>query len=98
MMPRIEWFSDEGDELFFNRYVERMESWQQALADGVITLEEIKAQAERVADLLRKVEPMLNDEQHEAVTNLLLELAVLNALQSAYLLQNATQSAPQSSA
>ncbi len=97
-MARIEWFSDEGDDLFFNRYVERMESWQQALADGVVTLEEIKAQAERVADLLRKVEPMLNDEQHEAVTELLLEMAVLNALQSAYLLQNATQPTPQPSA
>ncbi|HXF68563.1 MAG TPA: hypothetical protein VNK89_02045 [Thermoflexus sp.] len=87
-MARISWFSEEGDELFFERYLHRMESWQQAIADGRVTAEEIKVQAERVAALLREIEPQLSDALHEQVTRPLLELAVLNAMQVTLFLQN----------
>lgn len=43
-MGRISWFSEEGDALFFQRYVDRMGSWQQAIADGRIDPEEVRAQ------------------------------------------------------
>lgn len=87
-MGRIGWFSEEGDALFFQQYVDRMESWQQAIADGRVTPEEIKAQAERVAALLREIEPLLDDPLHEKVTRLLLELVVLHAMQTTLFLQN----------
>jgi transcriptional regulator CtsR len=87
-MGRISWFSEEGDDLFFQRYIDRMESWQQAIADGRIDPEEVRAQAERVAALLREIEPQLSDALHEQVTQLLLELAVLNAMQTTLFLQN----------
>ncbi|WP_376792318.1 hypothetical protein [Thermoflexus sp.] len=86
-MARISWFGEEGDALFFERYLHRMEPWQQAIADGRVTAEEIKAQAERVIALLRD-EPQLPDALHEQVTRLLLELAVLNAMQVTLFLQN----------
>ncbi len=86
-MGRISWFSEEGDALFFQQYVDRMESWQQAVADGRIDPEEVRAQAERVAALLREIEPQLSDALHEQVTRLLLELAVLNAMQTTLFLQ-----------
>ncbi len=76
-----------GDDLFFQEYVDRMESWQQAIADGRINPEEVRAQAERVAALLREIEPQLSDALHEQVTQLLLELAVLNAMQTTLFLQ-----------
>ena len=87
-MGRISWFSEEGDALFFQRYVDRMESWQRAIADGRIDPEEVRAQAERVAALLREIEPQLSDALHERITQLLLELAVLNAMQTTLFLQN----------
>ncbi|MCS6964581.1 hypothetical protein [Thermoflexus sp.] len=86
-MARTSWFSEEGDALFFQRYVDRMESWQQAMEDGRVTPEEVKAQAERVAALMREIEPRLDDALHEQVTQLLLELAVLNAMQLTMFLQ-----------
>jgi hypothetical protein len=58
-----------------------MTSWQQAIADGQIRPEEVEAQAQRVADCLRQLEPTLSDEQHSLVTDAMGELAVLNAMQ-----------------
>lgn len=86
-MGRISWFSEEGDALFFQQYVDRMASWQQAIADGRIDPEEVRAQAERVAAMLREIEPQLSDELHARITQLLLELAVLNAMQTTLFLQ-----------
>ncbi len=88
-MPRQSWLSEEGDEHFFRQYLERLEAWQSAFVEENVTLEEIRTQSRRVADLLCQVERALNEEQHALVGRLLLELAVLNALQSAFLLQNA---------
>ena len=55
-----------------------MDSWQQALADGVVEPEEV----ERVADMLRALEPKLSDELHEELTGIFYELAVLYGMQS----------------
>jgi len=43
---------------------------------------EIKAQAERVNRLLRELEPMLDDNQHQVVTELFAERAVLAAMRA----------------
>jgi hypothetical protein len=78
---RKSWF-DESNRMSFQRYYQQMSSWQQALADGQIQPSEVEAQAQRVAEHLRKLEPTLTDEQHEMVTDILGELAVLHALQT----------------
>lgn len=84
---RQSWFSDEGDELLFGRYVERVESWRDAFADGRVTGEEVRAQAERVADLMRELEDTLDDETHARLTNVFVEWAVLQGLQSEQMLE-----------
>ncbi|OGO04288.1 MAG: hypothetical protein A2Y73_04120 [Chloroflexi bacterium RBG_13_56_8] len=76
-MARSRWFDPETSEMNFMLYMEQMESWQQALADGVVEPEELRQQSERVAELLRALEPKLNEELHEEVTNILYEMAVL---------------------
>jgi len=76
-MGRKNWFDPESNQLTFSRYMEQMESWQRALADGVIEPQEVEQQAERVADLLRALEPKLSDPLHEELTNIFYELAVL---------------------
>lgn len=43
---------------------------------------EIKAQAEKVNRLLRELEPMLDDNQHQVVTELFAERAVLAAMRA----------------
>jgi len=81
-MARKGWFDEESNELEFSEYVKQMESWQQALADGVVTPEEVNQQAERVASLLRVLEPKLSDGLHEELTTIFRELAVLYGMRS----------------
>lgn len=94
-MARVSWFSDEGDEVMFQQYVGRMESWQKAMADGTITEEELKEQAQRVAGLLREVESKLDDDLHEKVSEALMEWAVLQGMSTTLMMQEpAGSSAP----
>jgi hypothetical protein len=78
---RRSWF-DEANTLSFQRYYQQMATWQRAIADGQIEAAEVEAQAQRVADRLRALEPTLTDEQHEQVTDVLHELSVLQAMQA----------------
>jgi hypothetical protein len=91
-MARLSWFSEEGDEVMFQHYIERMESWQQAMADGTITVEEVKDQAQRVADLLRQVEGRLDDDLHEQISNALMEWAVLQGMSTTLVMQETQNS------
>ncbi len=94
-MTFASWFSDEGDEHVFQSYLERIEMWEHALKEGDVRLEDIRAQARRVADIMYQVERQLSEDQHALVTQLLVELTVLHALQSAFLYQQANhQSLP----
>ena len=75
-MARSSWFDSVSGLPQFERYVEQMDSWQEAIADGTVELGELERQAQHVTDLLRNLEASLSDELHEAITQLLLELAV----------------------
>ena len=52
------------------------------MADGRIDASELKAQEDRVAALMKTVEPELTDELHEQVTHLLCELSAYNIMQT----------------
>ncbi len=80
-MAKRSWFDPESNELMFSKYLEQMESWQSALADGVVEPEEVRQQAERVSEMLRVLEPKLNDELHEELTQVLYEWAVLQGME-----------------
>ncbi len=47
------------------RSIERLESWQRAIEDGIIEPHEVAEQKDRLVALLRELEPMLDDAQHE---------------------------------
>ena len=80
-MARRSWFDPESNEMMFAEYLEQMESWQKALADGVVEPEEVREQAEKVSKMLRALEPKLSDELHEELTQILYEWAVLQAME-----------------
>lgn len=86
-MPRRAWFDPETSAPF-NGSVERLESWQAAIEDGVIEPHEVEAQQSRVVALLRELEPMLDDRQHEQVTRVLEELTVLQAMHGTLLAED----------
>lgn len=85
-MPRRAWFDPTGDVPFQSTFA-RLESWQTAIEDGVIEPHEVLEQIERVTALLRALEPMLDDAQHEQVTRVLEEWAVLQAMQGTLLVE-----------
>jgi len=62
MMAKRQWFDEESNALMFSQYITQMDSWQEAMADGVIKPEEIQRQA---------------DEVHEELTGIFYEMAVL---------------------
>ncbi len=63
-------------------------SWQQAVADGQITPEEVRLQAEKVIALLQTVQPRLSQEQKAQVTRIFYEMAVFQAMQTLQLTQD----------
>lgn len=86
-MTRRPWFDPETGELVFPRDAEQRDSWRAAMAEGAVTPAALRAQQERVADLLRRVEPLVPDEAHAPLTEALAEVAVLYGLQSIHLVQ-----------
>jgi hypothetical protein len=94
-MARRSWFKTDGS-MPFGASVTRLESWQDAIEDGIIEPHEVAAQTERVMALLRELEPMLSDEQHEKVTRVLEEWTVLNAMHGTLLVEEFGRGAPPS--
>jgi hypothetical protein len=79
---RISWFDQETGSILLSEYFQRMDSWQRAMADGKITAEEIRDQSSKVIELLKEVEPMVNEAEHQLITEALYEMAVLQAMQA----------------
>lgn len=71
------WFDPQTNTLLLDEYVLEMDSFKKILEDSVITSDEVASQAERVVNLLAKLERMLSPEAKEVATDTLCELAVL---------------------
>jgi hypothetical protein len=74
------WFDPETGETLLDTYAAELDSYRRIVADVVVTDEEIREQAQRVATLLRQLEGMLSPEAKVVATDVLCELAVLNVL------------------
>jgi hypothetical protein len=77
---RTHWLDEKTDAPLIDQYVQKLSSFLEAMADGKIDATELKAQEERVAVLMKTIEPELNDELHEQVTHLLCELSAYNIM------------------
>jgi hypothetical protein len=78
-VARTSWF-DDADLPVIDEQVQKLESFTQAMADGVIEKQELEKQQESLAAAMRAVESDLTDEQHEKVTRLLVELSAYNIM------------------
>jgi hypothetical protein len=75
------WFDPQTNLLLLDEYVTSMPSFQKAMADSIVTDDELEEQTQRTIHLLKKLEGMLSPEARETATDALSELAVLFALQ-----------------
>jgi predicted thioredoxin/glutaredoxin len=86
---RTAWLDPTSAAPLIGQYVERLGSFLDAMADGRIDSDELKAQEARVVDLMKGVESKLDDALHEEVTHLLCELSAYNIMHTLHHLMEA---------
>jgi predicted transcriptional regulator len=88
-MARTNWFDDKAEHPAIEEQVAKLESFTNALADGVVTAKELSSQEHRLVAAMKKVEGDLTDDQHAKVTSLLVELSAYNVMRLLHELQTA---------
>ena len=78
-MARTSWF-DDADLPIIDEQVEKLESFTQAMADGVIEKKELEQQQASLVAAMKAVESGLSDDQHAKVTRLMIELSAYNIM------------------
>ena len=85
-MARTSWF-DDADLPVIDEQVDKLESFAEAMADGLIDKQELERQQESLTRAMKAVEGDLNDAQHAKVTRLLVELSAYNIMRLLHELQ-----------
>lgn len=81
-MSRKSWLDDDMQTTMIDEYTRQLGSFVNALADGRIDDQELAAQEKRVVEIIKRVEPKLDDGLHGEVTKLLCELSAFNTMQT----------------
>ena len=80
-MARKSWLDDKGESTLIDGYAQKSTAFIEAMADGTIDDSEVESQEAKLVELMKKIEPNLNDEQHAEMTELLCELSTFNVMQ-----------------
>jgi hypothetical protein len=78
---RLKWFDEKSGAPLIESYAKKLRSFMSALADGRVEESEVKAQEKNLVGLMKQVEPLLDDEVHAKVTELLCELTAYDLMQ-----------------
>ena len=87
-MATTSWFTETGDDLIFQQYLNRVSDLRGHLAKGSVDVQAAKAQAQQVMDLLRELEAKVDEDTHELLTRTLIEWAVLQSMQLSLALES----------
>ncbi|HBH54219.1 MAG TPA: hypothetical protein DDY91_20230 [Planctomycetaceae bacterium] len=82
MAKRLKWLDEKFETTLIDDYARKLTSFLDAMADGHVDSSELKSQEARLVTLMKEVEPLLSDEQHEKVTRLLCELSAYNVMET----------------
>jgi len=80
-MARKAWLDEKGESTLIDDYAQQTTSFIEAMADGKIVAEEVSAQEAKLVELMKQIEPKLDDDQHAEITELLCELSAYNVMQ-----------------
>lgn len=86
-MARTSWFDDKAEHPVIQERVQKLESFTQAMADGVVSTQELQAQQDRLTAAMKTLEAHLSDEAHAQVTTVLVELSAYNVMRVLHELQ-----------
>lgn len=79
---RLSWLDAKAQIPVIDRYARQLGTFIDAMADGIVDTVEVKAQEKRLVALMKQIEPKLNDELHQQVTELLCELTAYDLMQT----------------
>ncbi|MBI3865233.1 MAG: hypothetical protein HY290_25440 [Planctomycetia bacterium] len=86
---RINWFDEKSQTPLIEQYARKLTPFLDAVADGKIDDHEIQTQESRVYQLMKDIEPQLDDKLHSKVTELLCELTAYDLMLTLYQMQQA---------
>ena len=86
-MARTSWFDEKAEHSIIQEKASKLESFTNALADGVVTKQELASQEERLLAAMKAVEPALSDDMHAKVTTVLVELTAYDVMRLLHELQ-----------
>lgn len=75
------WFDETSNTPLIDREARRLQSFLAAVADGRVDAAEVSAQQDRLVKLMKELEPLLDDNLHAKVTELLCELTAYDLMQ-----------------
>ena len=87
-MARTSWFDEKAEHEAIQERASKLESFTSALADGVVSKQELTGQEQRLVAVMKKLEPELSDDLHAKVTNVLVELTAYNVMRLLHELQS----------
>ena len=86
-MARDSWFDDKAEHPAIQERVMKLASFTNALADGVVSQQEVDGQEHRLVAAMKAIESELSDAQHAKVTTLLVEMSAYNIMRLLHELQ-----------
>jgi hypothetical protein len=86
-MARTSWLDDKAEHPLIEERVQQLDSFTSALADGVVTAQELSSQEQRLIAAIRSVEHELSDPVHSKVTAVLVEMTAYNVMRLLHELQ-----------
>jgi hypothetical protein len=86
-VARTSWFDDKAEHEAIQERASKLESFTSALADGVVSKQELTGQEVRLVAAMKALEPALSDALHAQVTTVLVELTAYNVMRTLHELQ-----------
>jgi hypothetical protein len=86
-VPRISWFDDKAEHPMIQEQITKLDAFTSALADGVVSKNELSGQERRLVTAMKALEADLSDDLHAKVTTVLVELSAYNVMRLLHELQ-----------
>jgi len=86
-MARTSWLDDKAEHPLIQERVQQLDAFTSALADGVITAQELSSQEQRLIAAMKSVESELPDAVHGKMTTVLVEMTAYNVMRLLHELQ-----------
>jgi hypothetical protein len=86
-VAKTSWFDEKAEHPLVQEQVTKLESFTAAMADGIVSKQEVTGQEQRLVTVMKKLEPELSDDLHAKVTTVLVELTAYNVMRLLHELQ-----------